>query len=124
MHFPRHHRPAARLRLFLVLAILAAAFGCPQVSWAAKNVILMVSDGAGYNTWLAASMYQGKVGRQIYDQPGWLRLPCSTYSLNRSSKPTGDAKQDPALVYDPLKAWDAAMQATKTGSVAGYAFLT
>ena len=84
----------------------------------------MISDGGGYNTWLATSMYQGKVGKQVYDQPGWLRLSCSTHSLNQSYKPTGDAKQDPAVIYDPVKAWDTTLQDTKTGHFAGYAFLT
>ncbi|NBC20133.1 MAG: alkaline phosphatase [Alphaproteobacteria bacterium] len=32
----------------------------------AKNVILMVSDGAGFNGWLAADYYQGLAGRQSY----------------------------------------------------------
>ena len=62
----------------------------PQPAWAAKNVILMIADGGGHNTWLAASMYQGKVGKQVYDQPGWLRFSCCTYPLNLSTKPTGD----------------------------------
>ena len=32
----------------------------------AKNVILMVSDGAGFNGWLAADYYQGLAGEQSY----------------------------------------------------------
>ena len=27
-----------------------------------QNVILMIADGGGHNQWLAASMYQGRVG--------------------------------------------------------------
>lgn len=77
-----------------------------------RNVILMISDGAGYNTWLAASMYQGKWDRargtstQVYDQPGWIHLACTTYPLLDAKKPTGANQQDPAVVYDPAKAWD------------------
>ncbi|MEM9168981.1 MAG: alkaline phosphatase [Pseudomonadota bacterium] len=33
---------------------------------AAKNVILMISDGIGFNGWLAADYYQGLAGRQSY----------------------------------------------------------
>ena len=84
----------------------------------------MIADGAGQNTWLAASMYQGRVGKQVYDQPGWVRFSCSTYPLNLSHKPTGDAKQDRTLVYDPVKAWDAAPRGAKPGDFAGYACLT
>jgi alkaline phosphatase len=98
--------------LFLFLAIAPA--------FAAKNVIIMVSDGAGYNSWLAASMYQGKVGKQAYDQPGWLKISSTTYPLNCSNKAAGNAEQDKAVIYDPFKA-------TRTGAkpsdCPGYAYL-
>lgn len=76
-------------------------------AWAAKNVILMISDGAGFNTWIAASMYQGKLGKQLYDSPEWVKLGVCTFPLNVSSKPRGTNQQDPRMVYDPAKAWDA-----------------
>ncbi|MEN6449895.1 MAG: alkaline phosphatase [Thermoguttaceae bacterium] len=112
--------PPARL---LRLAALAIFLVC-SITQAAKNVILMVADGAGENTWLAASMYQGRVGKQVYDQPGWVRLSCSTYPLNLSHTPTGDVKQDRTLVYDPSKAWDAAARPGSQSRFAGYAWLT
>ncbi|MCC6124586.1 MAG: alkaline phosphatase [Pirellulales bacterium] len=101
--------------LFSVLAISSAQ--------AAKNVIVMISDGAGYNSWLAASMYQGKVGKQAYDRPGWVKLSCATYPLNRKNKPTGNDEQDKAVAYDPFKAWDASRIESKPGEFAGYAYL-
>jgi alkaline phosphatase len=53
-----------------------------------RNVILMISDGAGFNTFAAASYYQyGELGRQAYDQFP-VRLACSTYPLSTSSAPT------------------------------------
>ncbi|MEM1105370.1 MAG: alkaline phosphatase [Pseudomonadota bacterium] len=67
------------------LFALAAAAGCvtsdqgagptPQAApgaGEAKNVILMVSDGIGFNGWLAADYYQGLAGRQSYQitRPG------------------------------------------------------
>ncbi len=106
------------------LAIALGLFLLQQPADGAKNVILMIADGAGYNTWLAASMYQGKVGKQVYDQAGWVKLSCSTYPLTLSSKPTGAAKQDPALVYDATKAWDANRKGAKLGTFAGYNYLT
>jgi len=72
----------------------------------------MISDGAGYNTWVATSMYQGRWeaatgrSRQIYDQEGWLHFGCATYPLSLADKPAGTNRQDPKLVYDPAKAWD------------------
>jgi len=98
-------------RLALVLAVLAL---CVQPACAAKNVILMVSDGAGFNTWIATSMYQGRLFMQVYDAPGWVRLGCSTYPLNQSTKPKGSDAQDPALVYDAAKAWATALRPDTT----------
>jgi alkaline phosphatase len=114
---------AVSRRLVLMAAVFAALLCTCEPAWAAKNVILMIADGSGHNAWLAASMYQGKVGKQVYDQPGWLRFACCTYPLNRSGKPTGDQKQDSSLVYDPLKAWDCAPESGKGGGFAGYAYL-
>jgi alkaline phosphatase len=114
---------SACFRISLFIAVAAALLLPPRGAEAAKNVILMVSDGAGYNTWLATSMYQGKVGKQVYDQPEWVSLSCSTYPLNLSGKPTGNLQQDDALVYDPAKAWDSTRTGGKLGSFAGYNFL-
>ncbi|MBB5692931.1 alkaline phosphatase [Muricoccus pecuniae] len=73
---------------------------------AAKNVILLVSDGASPGTWDAASYYQhGKLGEQAYDgfsTKGYM----STYPLNTSTTPTNTAEGE--LGYDPTKVWNAA----------------
>ena len=123
MNCRRDRAPKTCRSVLLVLVMLAAAFCCPRSSQAAKNVILMISDGAGYNTWLAASMYQGKVGKQVYDQPGWIPLSCSTHPLNLPHEPTGDTEQNPAIVYDPLKAWDATPRSAIAGNFAGCFYL-
>ena len=93
------------------IVLLVLVFGQPAVA-GVKNVILMVSDGGGYNTWDATSMYQGKwdtaTGKstQVYDGPGWIKYGCSTYLLNPAKTPSGRNDQDPAVVYDVAKAWD------------------
>ncbi|MEM1046574.1 MAG: alkaline phosphatase [Pseudomonadota bacterium] len=60
-------------RLLLATA-LSAALAVPAVAQdqGARNVILMVSDGIGFNGWLAADYYQGLAGRQSYQivRPG------------------------------------------------------
>ncbi len=103
------------MRRMVRMALLVAAItlvGGQLAQAQVKNVILMISDGAGFNTWNGASMYQGKwdaaTGRstQVYDGKGWVQLACSTYPLNTSGTPTGNDKQDVALVYDPSKAWN------------------
>ncbi|MEM7767155.1 MAG: alkaline phosphatase, partial [Pseudomonadota bacterium] len=44
----------------------ATAPAAGEASARAKNVILMVSDGIGFNGWLAADYYQGLAGTQAY----------------------------------------------------------
>jgi len=116
---------ALKKSLFLrwVVLLVVSAF-LYQPAEAAKNVILMIADGSGHNVWRATSMYQGKLGKQIYDQPGWVRLSACTYPLNLLSKPTGNNTQIPSLIYDPAKAWDATLQNGKAGECfAGYYYL-
>ena len=119
MNFTRH---ASRI---LVAAIVAAMLAVPQSVFAVRNVIIMISDGAGYNTFLATSMYRGKVGMETYDGAPWVRVSCSTYPLNRSIVPTNDDKQDPIVVYDPAKAWSAEREGEEAGALGtvGYQFL-
>ena len=54
-------------RLLLATA-LSGALAVPAVAQdrSAKNVILMVSDGIGFNGWLAADYYQGLANQQSY----------------------------------------------------------
>jgi alkaline phosphatase len=97
-----------------VLALVALA---PGGAWAdeapaarARNVILLVADGAGFNTWLATSMYLGSTGREFHDAPDWTRLALSAHALRLHAGagvgPEHALRQVPALVYDPVRAWD------------------
>ena len=62
-----------------------------------KNVILMISDGAGFNAFDAASYYQhGQLGQQVYD--GFpVKIGCTTYMLKSNGEPQG---------YDPVQMWN------------------
>jgi len=62
----------------------------------AKNIILMISDGAGFNTFDACSYYQhGRLGCQVYD--GFpVKLACTHYMLQEDGRPFG---------YDPERIW-------------------
>lgn len=103
-----------RRGLFVLLVILLFSAGAVGVAPAAgvKNVILMITDGGGFNCFEAASMFEGRWdarsqrSREVFDQPGWTHLACSTYPRNTSKTALGTNEQDPSLVYDPLKAWD------------------
>lgn len=101
-----------QVRSCLVGALLAQLITLGSSAGAAeKNVILMVADGAGYNTWAVTSMYQGRWNpvqqrsSQAYDGPGWVAYACTTFPLNTATAPRGTGVQDAAVVYDPRKAW-------------------
>lgn len=71
-----------------------------------KNVILMISDGAGFHTWNAASYYEfGELGRQVYERFP-VKTLMTTFPLNTSSKPTNDST--PKVGYEAAKAWSSA----------------
>jgi len=112
---------------FRALAFIVLILLC-QSARAGKNVIIMISDGAGCNTWLATSMYQGKVGTQVYDGASWRQYLVSTFPLNTSPHPTHGNRQDPGLVYDPAKYWDItplnAAASSPAARFAGYLFAT
>ena len=92
-----------RTRRFLCIGLLAlgswliAASASAQV----KNVILMISDGAGFNTWQATSYYEhGQLGQQPYDSfPA--HYGCTTYMLHT----VGKNKELLPVGYNPLRAW-------------------
>ncbi len=90
------------------MALVAVAATGAFAAKPAKNVILMIADGTGFNAYAAAAMYEGRYGKEVFDGKGWLHLAASTYPLNRSSKPQTTGQQDPNLVYSPEKAWDKA----------------
>ena len=113
-----------RRRLGIVLAAFVLTCVAGNSAWAAKNVILMIADGSGFNTWRVASLYQGKLNAQVYDLPGWQHFGCSTYPLIASETPTGNEIQDHRMIYDPLKAWDTSpIKWFGTKTFAGYKYL-
>ncbi|HEY0866535.1 MAG TPA: alkaline phosphatase [Fimbriimonas sp.] len=87
----------------VLAAVLALA--APEAEVSAKNVILMIADGTGPNSYAAAAMYEGRLGREVFDGPAWQKLMVSTYPLASSGKPRLTGVQDPNVVYDPAKAW-------------------
>ncbi|HPS56141.1 MAG TPA: alkaline phosphatase, partial [Sedimentisphaerales bacterium] len=80
---------------FLVLLLFVASSGV-CISNQPKNVILMISDGTGFNAFEAASYYQyGQLGQQVYDSFP-VKIACTTYMLNANGKPQG---------YDSSQMW-------------------
>jgi alkaline phosphatase len=76
------------LTIGLILSVVPSCRKAPR----SLNIILMITDGCGYNCFDLASYYQhGRTGAQIYDSFP-VQFPVSTHSA--SSTP-----------YDPQKAW-------------------
>ncbi len=85
----------------------------------AKNVILMITDGAGIETWRAASYYRhGALGHEVYD--GFeTKLFSSTHPLNTSIKPTKSA--DGTVTFEASRLWDkTSSTATFEGKLGNY----
>ncbi len=69
-----------KIKFALITVILIAAIN--SYASTPKNVILMISDGCGYNHIDAASIFEyGKTGTQVYEQFP-IRYGMSTYSTN------------------------------------------
>ncbi len=72
----------------------------------ARNVILMIADGASPTTWDAASYYRhGGLGHEAYDDFA-VHHHMSTFPLTTSTTPTNTAEGE--VSYDPAQAWSAA----------------
>lgn len=91
----------------------------PANSPKAKNVILLISDGAGINTWHAASYYRhGALGHEVYDDFD-VKVFASTYPLNTSNVPTHSNKD--AVTFDSKSLWqDKKVNTTFKGSLGNY----
>ena len=115
--------------LAIALALAGPAAAAQQSPALPKNVILMISDGTGASAIAATGMYTGKLGRQVFDGPEWIKTWSSTYPLRTGDDPiSGPAglAQDPNTVYAPSKNWDTAPVSTTSHGFpdhfAGYAW--
>ncbi len=92
-------------KIAFVFIAASAVAQAEQVSPnSAKNVILLISDGTGINTWKAASHFRhGALGKEVYDKFD-VELFASTYPLNTSTKPTHLLKN--SVKFDPKSLWN------------------
>ncbi len=66
----------------------------------AKNIIVMISDGCGYNQIDATNLYQyGKTGTQVYQ-----KYPFK-YAMSHYSKGETTTADDYLCIYDPTRVW-------------------
>jgi len=85
----RRRRNAVKLiciASFLLVGITTAGCGNARPV-VAKNVILMITDGCGFNAFNAASYYQhGQLGKQPYDSFP-VKYACTTYAFGQDYQP-------------------------------------
>lgn len=82
---PLHLAKSLTIALSITTALVAPAIA---QNTHAKNVILLISDGAGMQTWNAASYYRhGGLGHEVYDDFE-VKLFASTHPLSSSKEPT------------------------------------
>ncbi|MEO0549186.1 MAG: alkaline phosphatase [Pseudomonadota bacterium] len=105
----------------LSASVSALALTAAAEEHRAKNVILMVSDGIGFNGWLATDYYQGLAGQQSYQvtrpdgtEPVVLGLAHSALNLIDTEGNILPGNTDPAEAagaiaqgYDPTTRWNA-----------------
>lgn len=106
-----------RFGLAAAAALTAPALiGRARAQGAARNVILMISDGAGFHTWTAASLFRhGRPGAEVFDAFP-VRTLMSTHPLNTARAPTGT--MTPQVGHDPAAAWsDRPAEGTVTGRI-------
>jgi len=86
----------------------------------AKNVIVMINDGAGWGTWDATAYWQYG-SREALPYADFLHYGMTTYPLNASRVPT----RNPASLvgYDPSQAWDTTPIDNEVLPFAGYRYL-
>jgi len=87
----------------------------------AKNIIIMINDGADWGTWDAAAYWQygSREGLPYADFP--VRYGMTTYPLHNGKEPTHDAIS--RVGYDPVSAWDVTPTGDDILPFAGYRYL-
>lgn len=88
-----------------LLAVAACAHLQPDgENRRARNVIVMINDGAGWGAWDAAAYWQygAREGVPYADFPA--RYGMTTYPLHLEARPTAEAFSPAG--YDPARAWD------------------
>jgi len=83
------------MRKWLALGLLSGSL----VSAAPKNIIMLISDGWGYQQIKATNLYQyGELDQQAYEQREWLKYGMSTFSAEGDGYDTDEVDQDKTYV--------------------------
>ncbi|ARO15839.1 alkaline phosphatase (plasmid) [Ketogulonicigenium robustum] len=109
------------LKLAALALLASSALVAPALAQDhAKNIIVLITDGAGPESWNAASYYRhGALGHEAYD--GFdLKAYMATHPLNTSSEPT--FSDEGSVTFDPTELWtDTAVDTVYEGALGNYA---
>ena len=106
------YRPSKFTLSAVALASMLAV--APQAHAGAKNIFMMISDGASFGAWEAADLYSnGTAASSSYYGAGFSKYLMTTYPLNTKLSPTGD--MTPMVSYDPAQAWGLTSYNTSSG---------
>jgi alkaline phosphatase len=106
----------------LMLALAAtSALVAPALAQegSAKNVIVLISDGAGVETWAAATYFRfGALGHEAYDEFD-VQIFAATHPLNTSNEPT--FTDEGSVTFDPAELWiDTEVDTVYEGALGNY----
>lgn len=85
----------------------------------AKNVILLITDGTGIESFRAASYFRhGALGHEVYDEFD-VRIFSATHPLNTSNEPT--FSDEGSVTFDPVELWnDTPVETVYEGNLTSY----
>jgi len=131
MNFTRRSVIKSVLLGLYASAALILPFSVQAQEGSAKNVIVMITDGASVGTWDAASYFRhATLGKEAYDKFD-VKIFSSTHPYNTSNTPT--KSDDNRVTLEPSKMWDATpvdtvyegtvLNTTYPGYFAGYDYM-
>lgn len=97
--------------LWAYLLTTVLLLGTPQ------NVIILISDGAGYGSWQAAEYFHyGELNKALFHQDGWSHYACSTHMADLYENKRATGQQNVHVIYDSKKAYDQRSEPALIGS--------
>lgn len=115
----KRHLALCILSIVSMVAAVSSVATAAEVK--AKNVIVMINDGAGWGAWDATAYWQYGSREQTPYAEFPIKYAMTTYPLNTAKKATHNASS--LVNYDPQKAWDSSPNADKELPFNGYAYL-
>ncbi|MFI5379322.1 MAG: alkaline phosphatase [Tepidisphaerales bacterium] len=99
-------RRSVGFRSLMALLVLGLTQAGAALAGEARNVIIFISDGAGFGAYNSASYYEhGRLGAQVYDQRGWHKYGSLTISTNTINDVAKKPAREGNRTYDAASIW-------------------